>query len=174
MSAPVLPPVRRSGLPWVVVTAVAIVADQLTKLAVMRRFDLYETITVLPVLQLTRTHNEGAAWSFLADAGGWQRWMFSGLALVVSAVILVWLRRIDTVRQKVLPLGLTLIMGGALGNVIDRLRFGYVVDFVAAHWKGHYFPAFNVADACITVGAMLLIYDAFFEGRATREAGRSR
>jgi signal peptidase II len=80
--------------------------------------------------------------------------------------IFVWLRRIDATRQRVLPLGLTLIMGGALGNVIDRLRLGYVVDFIAVHWNVHYFPAFNVADSCITIGALLLIWDAFLDGRA--------
>jgi signal peptidase II len=158
----------RSALPWLAVSAVAIVLDQVTKVWITRTLELFETVTVLPVLQITRTHNAGAAWSFLANAGGWQRWAFSALAIIVSVVLVAWLRRIDAARQKVLPLGLTLIMGGALGNVIDRLRLGYVVDFVAVHWKGHYFPAFNVADACITVGAALLIYDAFFEGRKER------
>jgi signal peptidase II len=144
---------------------VAIVLDQLSKVWITRRLELYESITVLPVLQIVRAHNEGAAWSFLANAGGWQRWAFSALALIVSGVLTAWLLRIDRTQQKVLPLGLTLIMGGALGNVIDRLRLGHVVDFVAVHWNAHYFPAFNVADACITVGALLLIYDAFFDRR---------
>ena len=161
----VLPVAARSGLPWIVVTVIAIVIDQLTKLWVIGNLELFESIKLLPVLQLTHAQNPGAAWSFLANAGGWQRWMFSGLALVVSVVIVVWLRRIDATRQKLLPLGLTLIMGGALGNVIDRLRLGHVVDFVLVHWKAHYFPAFNVADSCITVGAALLLYDAFFDGR---------
>jgi signal peptidase II len=163
----------RSALPWLGVSAVAIVLDQVTKLWITRTLELFETVTVLPVLQITRTHNTGAAWSFLADAGGWQRWAFSALAIVVSVVLVVWLRRIDAARQKVLPLGLTLILGGALGNVIDRLRLGHVVDFVAVHWDEHYFPAFNVADACITVGALLLIYDAFIDGRTERTARRS-
>jgi signal peptidase II len=163
----------RSALPWLGVSVAAIALDQATKVWITRTLELYESITVLPVLQITRAHNAGAAWSFLANAGGWQRWAFSALAIGVSIVLTVWLRRIDASRQRVLPLGLTLIMGGALGNVIDRLRLGYVVDFVAAHWKGHYFPAFNVADACITVGALLLIYDAFFEARneRSRKAG---
>lgn len=160
----------RSGLPWSVITLVAIAIDQMSKAAILGRFEEYETVTVLPVLQITRAHNEGAAWSFLAQAGGWQRWMFTALAFVVSAVILVWLRRIDATRQRLLPLGLTLIMGGALGNVIDRLRLGYVVDFVAVHWRQHYFPAFNVADACITLGAGLLILDALLDGRRGKAA----
>lgn len=162
------PPVAYSGLPWIAVTVVSIVLDQVSKLWITRNLELYETVPVLPVLQITRAHNSGAAWSFLADAGGWQRWMFSGLAIVVSVVIITWLRRIDRTRQRLLPLGLTLIMGGALGNVIDRLRLGHVVDFVWVHWNAHYFPAFNVADACITVGAALLLYDAFFDAREER------
>lgn len=160
----------QSGLPWVVVTFVAIGLDQLTKWVILGRFEEFETMTVLPVLQITRAHNEGAAWSFLAQAGGWQRWLFTALALGVSAVILVWLRRIDGRRNRLLPFGLTLIMGGALGNVIDRLRLGYVVDFVAVHWKEHYFPAFNVADSCITLGAGLLIIDALIDGRREKAA----
>jgi signal peptidase II len=112
-----------------------------------------------------RAHNTGAAWSLLADAGGWQRWGLSALALGVSVVFLIWLRRIDGTRQRLLPLAITLIMGGALGNVIDRLRLGHVIDFVLVHWKTHYFPAFNIADACITLGAIALFYDAFFDGR---------
>ena len=160
----------RSGLPWSVVTLAVIAVDQWIKGLILRRFAEYETVTVLPFLQITRAHNEGAAWSFLAQAGGWQRWMFTALALVVSAVILIWLRRIDGSRQRLLPLGLTLIMGGALGNVIDRLQLGYVVDFIAVHWQQHYFPAFNVADACISIGAGLLILDALLDGRREKKA----
>jgi signal peptidase II len=165
-SATPLPPLRRSGLPWIVVTGLAIVADQASKAWITARFELFETVTLLPVLQIMRAHNTGAAWSFLADAGGWQRWGLSGLAIVVSVVFLVWLRRIDGSKQRVLSIAITLIMGGALGNVIDRLRLGHVVDFVVVHWNAHYFPAFNVADACITLGAIALFYDAFFDGRA--------
>lgn len=161
-----LPPLRQSGLPWIVVTLLAIVADQVTKALITANFELFETVTLLPVLQIMRAHNPGAAWSFLADASGWQRWGLSGLAIVVSIVFLVWLRRIDGKKQKLLSLAITLIMGGALGNVIDRLRLGHVIDFVVVHWKAHYFPAFNVADACITLGAIALFYDAFFDGRA--------
>lgn len=161
-----LPPIRHSGLPWIGVTVLAILADQLSKAWITRHFELFETMTLLPVLQIMRAHNPGAAWSLLADAGGWQRWGLSALAFGVSIVFLIWLRRIDGRRQRLLPLAITLIMGGALGNVIDRLRLGHVIDFVLVHWKSHYFPAFNVADACITLGAIALFYDAFFDGRA--------
>jgi signal peptidase II len=165
-----LPPIARSGLPWVGVTLVVIVLDQLSKAWITRHFELFETLTLLPVLQIVRAHNTGAAWSLLHDAGGWQRWALSLLAIGVSIVFLVWLRRIDGARQRLLPLAITLIMGGALGNVIDRLRLGYVVDFVLAHWNTHYFPAFNVADACITLGAIALFYDAFVGARAQNGA----
>jgi signal peptidase II len=166
-----VPPARwtASGLPWALVSIVSILVDQLTKAVILRRFALYETTTVLPVLDITRAHNTGAAFSFLAGAGGWQRWLFVALALGVSSVILVWLRRLDGRRQALLAAALTLIMGGALGNVIDRLKHGYVVDFVAVHWERHYFPAFNVADACITIGAALLILDALLESRRERK-----
>ena len=159
----------RSALPWLLLAAAVIVADQLTKELIVRGFALYETVVVLPVLDITRAHNTGAAFSFLAGAGGWQRWLFTALALGVSAVIVAWLRRLDGDRQRLLAASLTLIMGGALGNVIDRLRHGYVVDFVAVHWKAAYFPAFNVADACITVGAGLLVLDALLESRRERK-----
>ncbi|MEO7773514.1 MAG: signal peptidase II [Steroidobacteraceae bacterium] len=158
----------RTGLPWLWLTGGSIVADQLSKLWILETFALYETRSVLPVLAITHVYNTGAAFSFLAGAGGWQRWVFVGLAVVVSVVIGVWLKRLDGRRQRMLSISLALIMGGALGNVIDRLRLGYVVDFVLAHWKGHYFPAFNVADACITVGAGLLLLDAFLDMRRSK------
>ncbi len=162
-------PWQRTGLPYVVIALVAIVADQLTKLAVVARFELYETVTLLPVLNFTYLQNPGAAFSFLAQAGGWQRWGFTALAVIVAVFIILWLRRLDGTRQRLVAIGLTLIMGGALGNVIDRLRFGYVIDFVHVHWKSHYFPAFNLADSCITIGAVLLFVDAFLEPRRKRQ-----
>jgi signal peptidase II len=163
-------PLGQTGLPWLVLAAAVIVLDQLSKYWVVGNFELYQTLTLLPVLDFTRAHNMGAAFSFLAGAGGWQRWLFTALAIGVSAVIVVWLRRIDGRQQRWLAVGLTLIMGGALGNVIDRIRLGYVVDFVAVHWDAHFFPAFNLADSCITVGACLLLLDALLEGRRTRAA----
>ena len=130
------------------------------------RFELFETLTLSPVLDISYWRNQGAAFSFLAAAGGWQRWLFTGFALLVSAVIALWLRRLDGHAQKRLACALMLVMGGAIGNVIDRVRFGYVVDFIVVHWNAHYFPAFNVADSCITVGAALMLLDAFLDGGA--------
>ena len=164
-------PASRSALPWLWLAAVSIVVDQLSKWAIMQRFEEFETLTLLPVLDISRWHNRGAAFSFLAGAGGWQRWLFTGFAIVVSGVIAVWLRRLDNGTQKRLACALTLVMGGAIGNVIDRVRFGHVVDFIVVHWNLHFFPAFNVADACITVGAGLLLLDAILDGRKAKAAG---
>ena len=119
----------------------------------------YEEIVLLPVLELMRLHNEGAAFSFLSTASGWQRWLFTGLGLVVSVGILVWLRRLPAKGRNLLAAGLSLVLGGALGNVIDRVLSGHVVDFIRVHYEVWSFPAFNVADSAITVGAALLILD---------------
>lgn len=159
--------VRRGALEYLWLTALVIALDQASKLAIERLLAPMQLVTVLPVLQITRLHNTGAAFSFLASQPGWQRWLFTVLAVGVSVVLLVWLRRIER-RSWLLPSAVALIMAGALGNVIDRLRLGYVIDFVFAHWNEHYFPAFNVADSAITVGAGLLLLDAWLEGRRTR------
>ena len=110
-------------------------------------------------------HNVGAAFSFLASASGWQRWLFIGLAVVVSVGITVWLIRLPRSTHPVLAAGLALVLGGAVGNVIDRIRLGYVVDFIHFHWERAYFPAFNVADSAITVGAACLLLDALLEAK---------
>jgi signal peptidase II len=118
---------------------------------------------LLPVLELMRLHNTGAAFSFLSDADGWQRWLFIGLGVAVSAGILVWLRRLPAKGQGMLAAGLSLIVGGALGNVIDRVLHWHVIDFIRVHYGEHYFPAFNVADSAITIGAALIVLDNLIE-----------
>jgi len=148
---------------WLGLSLVVIALDQWTKDFIARHFTEFEFITVLPVLQITRMHNLGAAFSFLADASGWQRWFFIGLAAAVSIGILVWLMLIPRRGNGLLSPGLALVLGGALGNVIDRMRLGYVVDFIHVHWQDAYFPAFNVADSAITVGAALLLLDALMD-----------
>jgi len=153
----------RSGLWWLPATALVIALDQWTKALVVRHIAVHGLVRLLPVLDLTLTFNTGAAFSFLADASGWQRWLFTGLALAVAVLITSYLWRLDARRQGLLCFALSLIMGGALGNLIDRLRIGHVVDFVLAHWHGAYFPAFNVADSAITVGAVLLFIDLWRE-----------
>jgi signal peptidase II len=157
------PPAQRTHpAAWLWLTAGVVALDQATKFLVTRFLELYERVVVLPVLDFTLLHNTGAAFSMLAGASGWQRWFFIGLASVVSLVLLVWLWRLPR-GQRMLSVALSLILGGALGNLIDRVRFGYVVDFIHAHWGTAYFPAFNIADSCITIGAGLLILDAFRE-----------
>ncbi|MDH4014674.1 MAG: signal peptidase II, partial [Chromatiales bacterium] len=142
---------------WLWLSLIVIVADQASKWWIRTRFDLYDRIEIVPWLDITRLHNTGAAFSFLSDAGGWQRWMFIGLALAVTLFIMIWLRRLPRTGQTLLAIALSLIVGGALGNVIDRAMLGYVVDFISVHRGTWYFPAFNVADSAISVGAALLI-----------------
>lgn len=164
---------RRDGaLRWLWLALAVVVADQLTKALIVSSFELYEVIDVLPVLEITRLHNTGAAFSLLADASGWQRWFFVGLALAVSAGIVYWLRNMPRDSAAFLPAALALVMGGALGNLVDRIWHGHVVDFLHFHWGAAYFPAFNLADSCITVGAGLLILDAVLEGRRHRSGDK--
>ena len=163
-------PRQPSGWRWLPVTLAVIGADQLIKAWIVAHLTLYGTIRLLPVLDITLTYNRGAAFSFLADASGWQKWLFAGLAVAVAAGIVLWLKRLNGRAQWTLCLSLALILGGALGNLIDRLRIGHVIDFILAHWHRVYFPwAFNVADSAITVGAALLVLDAWRESRGSKK-----
>src|SRR5262245_12157514 len=161
-------PVGASGIRWLWISVLVIAADQLTKLWIERTMSLGDSFTVLPVFDIVRAHNLGAAFSFLDDAGGWQRWAFTVLAVGVSIGLVFWLRKLALATQGLLAFGLALILGGAIGNVIDRVEHGYVVDFIHAHWGPHYFPAFNVADSAISIGAVLVILDSLFESRRSR------
>lgn len=154
---------------WLWLSVCVILLDQVTKAMVASALNLYERIDLLPVLALTRLHNTGAAFSMLAEGSGWQRWFFIALGLVISVALMVWLRRLRPA-DTLLALGLSLVLGGALGNVIDRVWLGHVIDFIYVHWKDAYFPAFNVADSAITVGAGCLLLDAFLEGDKKRKA----
>ena len=145
-----------------------IVADRAVKLWITHHFAPFERVHVLKVLDIILTYNTGAAFSFLADASGWQRWLFVLLALGVSAALIVWMRRLDARIHGLLACGLALIVGGALGNMIDRLTLGRVVDFIHVHWGHAYFPAFNIADSAITIGALLLLLDAWNESRKAK------
>lgn len=157
---------------WMVVAFVVVIADQLTKLAIIEWVPLHpKPIELSSFLNLTHQKNPGAAFSFLADAGGWQRWFFVALASGVSAVIAVWLWRIRNEGLMVLSAGLALVLGGAVGNLIDRILLGHVTDFIQVMFGSWAFPSFNVADAGISVGAALLVIDAlFFSGREERAA----
>jgi signal peptidase II len=153
----------RALLPWLGIALAVIVADQLTKSLVLDAFRLHDSRVVTPFFNLVRVHNTGAAFSFLAGATGWQRWFFVVLG-TVAAVFIVWMLRRHG-GQRLFGWALALILGGALGNVVDRLVHGYVVDFIQVHWRGWYFPSFNVADSAITVGAALLILDELLRVR---------
>ncbi len=136
-----------------------IVLDQLTKLWISSHFSHGESLPLTEFFNLVLAHNSGAAFSFLSDAGGWQRWMFSAIAIVASLWIVGLLRQ--HAQQKMFCLALTLVLGGALGNLIDRVAYGYVIDFLDFYWANTHFPAFNVADSAISVGAALLLLDSF-------------
>lgn len=156
---------------WLWLTMFVLVLDQYTKHLIIENFELFERLVVTPMLEIMRLHNQGAAFSFLSDATGWQRWLFTALGVGVSIGILIWLRRLKPHGQHLLAAGLALVMGGALGNVTDRVLFGYVVDFIRVHYEDWYFPAFNVADSAITCGAALLILDNILEFSRAKTAG---
>jgi signal peptidase II len=154
-----------SAARWLFLSIAVVVLDQISKSYIAQHFGEFEFIRVLPILDITRMHNVGAAFSFLASASGWQRWVFIGLAVTVSIGIIIWLARLPRSAHRLLACGLALVLGGAVGNVIDRIRLGFVIDFIHFHWDRAYFPAFNVADSAITVGAAFLLLDALMEGK---------
>ena len=156
---------KASGLPWLAVSLIVIALDQATKVIVLALLQPYQPHAVIPgLLSWTLAFNTGAAFSFLHDESGWQRWLFSLLAIAVSGVLVRWLATIPRSDwRNALPL--SLVVGGALGNLIDRLRFGQVTDFIDVFWGDAHFPAFNVADSAITVGAVLLIWFGFFAAK---------
>lgn len=161
-------PWMQSGWRWLPLSFALVVFDQWTKGWIERHYELGEYTPVFSWLDIIRLHNPGAAFSFLADAGGWQRWFFTIFAVGVSVMLVVWLRKVRLTTEPILAIALALVLSGAVGNVIDRIEHGYVVDFIHVHWQQAYFPAFNIADAAITVGAIFLIYDAFADWRRSR------
>lgn len=168
MNEPLVKP--RTALAWSWLSALVVALDQLTKWYVVGRFQLYEILPAGPFLDITRLHNEGAAFGLLAEAGGWQRWFFLVLAGVIGLAILAWLRSLPARGQSWLAIGLALILGGAIGNAWDRFIDGHVVDYLHFHWGEHFFPAFNVADIGITTGAIMLIIDAIISHRREKAA----
>lgn len=142
---------------WLLLAAALIVLDQLSKWYFELNFQFAERLNLLPFFDFILVYNTGAAFSFLADHGGWQRWFFAALSIIASTVIVILLRRNST--KTLFCLSLSLILAGAIGNLIDRLLLGHVIDFLLFYWGDRYFPAFNLADCCITVGAALLILD---------------
>ncbi len=149
----------RKVLQWLWLSLFIVIIDQVTKIWINATFELYESITVLPFFNLSLIYNEGAAWSFLATAGGWQRWFLSGLAIVMSGVIFVWLSRLKA-QQVWLACALALVLGGAVGNVIDRIIYGHVIDFIDIYYQQWHWPTFNIADSAISIGVVMLLIDA--------------
>lgn len=155
-----------SWLPWLALALAIFIADQVTKVLILGSYRLGDSTHVTSFFNVVRAHNTGAAFSFLAGASGWQRWFFTAIG-IAAAVFIVWMLR-SHAGQRLFSFALACILGGAIGNVVDRLVHGYVVDFVQLHWRGWYFPAFNVADAAITVGAACLILDELLRVRRSR------
>jgi len=154
-------------LKWLWLSLLAVILDQGSKLVIDSSMRLYQSIPVMPYFNLTYVHNTGAAFSFLSEAGGWQRWFFAGLAILISAAIAVWLARLKQ-REILLAVALSLVLGGAIGNLIDRLAYGYVIDFLDVYYGDWHWPAFNVADSAITLGVMLMLAESFGLGSSKR------
>ena len=153
---------RFGRLGWLVLSLLVLVIDQVSKAHFEGSLEMFQQIVVIPdYFSWTLAYNTGAAYSFLADGGGWQRWLFALIAVVVSAVLVVWLKRLGR-DDTWLAIALALVLGGALGNLYDRIALGHVIDFILVHWQNRwYFPAFNFADSAITVGAIMLALDMF-------------
>ena len=156
-------------LKWIWLALVVVVLDQLTKYIASTSLEMFQPVAVMPMFNWTLMHNTGAAFSFLADAGGWQRWFFAVIAVVVSVVIVLWIKRLEQ-HEKWQAIALALILGGAIGNVIDRVWLGYVVDFIQVYYQQWYWPAFNVADSAISIGVAMIIIDSIREYRAEKKS----
>ncbi|MDM0114201.1 signal peptidase II [Variovorax sp. J22R133] len=152
--------------PWLGIALIIVIVDQFTKTLILGYYQYGDQTVVTSFFNIVRAHNTGAAFSFLADASGWQRWMFTGIG-VAAAAFIIWMLK-SHAGQKLFSLSMALILGGAIGNVIDRMMHGYVVDFLDFHWGTQHFPAFNVADSAITLGAVFLILDELRRVRRAR------
>ena len=146
---------------WMILAGIIVVADQITKTIASAELIMYKAVAVMPMFNFTLMHNEGAAFSFLHDAGGWQRWLFTAISLIVSIVLVFWIKNLKA-EEKYQALAYSLVLGGAVGNLIDRVRFGYVVDFIEIYYKQYSWPAFNIADSAICIGVVVLIIDTLF------------
>ncbi|MDP7152848.1 MAG: signal peptidase II [Gammaproteobacteria bacterium] len=166
------PQLTARHLVWLSLSLSVVAVDQLTKWLVIDALTLYQRIPILPVFDLVRLHNTGAAFSFLSEASGWQNGLFTGVAFIVSVGIVWWLVMLPSEGRRVLGLGLALVLGGAIGNVIDRLLYGYVIDFILFYYKEWSYPAFNIADSAITCGVILILYDGFVLEK--RRSGQSQ
>ena len=159
-------------LKWLGLSFITIILDQWSKLSVTATMQLYESIEVVSNFNLTYVRNEGAAFSFLSDAGGWQRWLFAGLAFAISIMITIWILRLGK-QELLLAVALSLVLGGAIGNLIDRVAYGYVIDFLDIYYKDWHWPAFNIADSAICVGVGLMLIESFGVGRPEQKFSNS-
>ena len=155
-------------LKWIWLAVTVVILDQLTKYIASTSLEMFKPVAVMPMFNWTLMHNTGAAFSFLHDAGGWQRWFFAIIAIVVSIVIFLWIKRFQQ-HEKWQAIALALILGGAVGNVIDRIWLGYVVDFIQVYYQQWYYPAFNVADSAIFIGVVMIIIDTVRESRSEKK-----
>ena len=145
---------------WLWITLLVIILDQVTKILADFYLNYHQPVAIVPLFNLTLMYNKGAAFSFLSNAGGWQRWFFITLSLVISIVLFIWLRKLRA-DQRLQIISIAMILGGAVGNLIDRSIYGYVIDFIDVYYQQHHWPAFNIADSAISIGAVLLIFDSF-------------
>ena len=163
-----MPKAGVSMLRWLWLAPLVIVLDQLTKYWADSKLHVYWPKEIMPGLNLTLSYNTGAAFSFLAGAGGWQRWFFVALALGVASFIIIWVRRLKH-EERWMAIALALILGGAIGNVIDRVFIGHVIDFIDVYFHGWHWPAFNIADSAITIGAVMMVVDSLRGRRSKAE-----
>ncbi len=147
-------------LKWLWLSLIVLILDQWSKIAIDRSMHLYESIAIIPGFNLTYVHNTGAAFSFLSEAGGWQRWFFAAMAFVISVALTLWLYRLKKY-ETLLACALALVLGGAIGNLIDRLAYGYVIDFLDVFYQSQHWPAFNIADSAISIGVFLMLLESF-------------
>jgi signal peptidase II len=161
---------KRMALAWLFVSVLIVILDLWTKGIATESLTLYRPVELTSWLNMTLAHNYGAAFSFLSDAGGWQRWLFTGLASVVTVVLIVWMFRLQA-SEKLTASALGLIIGGAVGNLIDRIINGYVVDFIDVYYQDWHWPAFNVADSAITCGVILMLLDALLQSLSANKSG---
>lgn len=156
-------------LKWLWLSLITLILDQWSKIAIDGSMRLYESIALIPGFNLTYVHNTGAAFSFLSEAGGWQRWFFAAMALIISVILTIWLYRLKQ-HETLLAVALALVLGGAIGNLIDRLAYGYVIDFLDVYYQSWHWPAFNVADMAISAGAFLMLLENFGVGTKSTKA----
>lgn len=155
-------------LKWLWISLLVVVLDQVTKTIAVDNLILFQPVPLFPGFNFTLMHNEGAAFSFLSDQSGWQRWFFTVIAIVVSVAIVIWMKRLPT-NHRLTAVSLALILGGAVGNVWDRIQLGYVIDFIDVYYADYHWPAFNIADSSIFVGACLLIFDSLRHGKEAQD-----